>query len=65
MTFSTHTFATLGMTPGTYVWTWPSGTVTLVIVPPAAVPISSPIGLALLMMLALIGLAVLHRRQPG
>ena len=33
MTFAGATLASLGVTPGTYVWTWASGSLTLFIVP--------------------------------
>ena len=65
MTFSTATFATLGMIPGTYPWTWASGTLTLQIGPPPAVPAASTAGLALLMLAALVLLAVLVGRKTS
>ena len=63
MTFATKTFSTLGMTPGTHIWPWSAGTFTLQIGPPPAVPAASPVGLALLIFLALAGLAYSFRRQ--
>jgi hypothetical protein len=33
VTFAGATLASLGVTPGTYVWTWASGSLTLFIVP--------------------------------
>lgn len=59
------TFASLGVTPGTYVWTWGSGatadsfTLNIVLVPePSSLALLAlPLGLVLL-------LAALHRRTP-
>ena len=64
MTFSTKTFATLGIIPGTYVWTWASGSITLQI-GPVPVPAASPVGLALLMLVALVLLAAFVGRRTS
>jgi hypothetical protein len=64
-TFAGDTFASLGVTPGTYVWTWGSGATadsfTLQIGPAQTVP--EPASLTLLAVgLAGLGM-VLHRRR--
>jgi len=66
MTFNNATFASLGVTPGTYVWSWGTGTnqnFTLVI-PAARVPDSgSPLGLFFLSLVGLFGLNRLRHVQ--
>ncbi len=66
MTFNNATFASLGVTPGTYVWSWGTGTnqnFTLVI-PAAQVPDSgSPLGLFFLSLIGLFGLNRLRHVQ--
>ena len=65
MTFNNATFASLGVTPGTYVWTWGTGlenqNFTLVIggagVPDGGSTVS-------LLGFGLLGLAVLRRKLP-
>lgn len=55
LAFNGATFQSLGITPGTYVWSWANDTVTLKVVPvPAALP---------LMATALVGLGVIARRR--
>ncbi len=70
MTFNNATFASLGVTPGTYVWTWGTGlenqNFTLVIPGSAAVPDGG--STVSLLSCALLGLAALRRklsRQAG
>jgi hypothetical protein len=65
-TFAHQTIASLGLTPGTYVWTldaarFNSDTVTLIIQEPSAVP--EPSTLALFGIASLTGLAVARRRR--
>ena len=59
-TYSSQTFATLGVTPGTYEWTWGTGAnqnFTLQIGPTAGVPDSgSTVGLLFVSLIALFGL---------
>ena len=65
MTFNNATFASLGVTPGTYVWTWgtglPNQNFTLIIggvgVPDGGSTVS-------LLGFGLLGLAVLRRKLP-
>jgi len=63
-TYNNATFATLGVTPGTYVWTWGTGpdqNFTLQI-GPASVPDTGTT--FSLLSLALLGVAVLRRKLP-
>ena len=66
MTYTGQTFSTLGVTPGTYVWTWGTGAnqnFTLQI-PTAGVPDSgSTLGLFLLSLIGLFGLNRLRQSQ--
>jgi protein with PEP-CTERM/exosortase system signal len=60
-TYSGQTFAGMGITPGTYVWTWGAGAnqnFTLHVVAPAGVPDSgSTLGLLFLSLLGLVGVS--------
>ncbi|WP_170984910.1 PEP-CTERM sorting domain-containing protein [Roseomonas sp. AR75] len=64
--FGGSTFASLGVTPGTYVWTWgredQADSLTLKIIDPTAVPAPAS---AALFGAALLGLAALRRRLPA
>ncbi len=59
-TYDNQTFSSLGVTPGTYVWTWSSGSFTLDI-PGAAVPEPSSLGLLALPLGFVTLLAARHR----
>ena len=62
MTFNNATFASLGVTPGTYVWTWGTGAnqnFTLQIGPAGVPDAGSTLSL---LSFALLGVAVLRRK---
>jgi hypothetical protein len=62
MTFNNRSFATLGVTPGTYVWTWGTGAnqnFTLQIGPAGVPDVGSTLSL---LSFALLGVAVLRRK---
>ena len=63
MTFDNATFATLGVTPGTYVWSWGTGLMNqnfTLVIGPAGVPDGG--STVSLLGFALLGLAALRRK---
>ncbi len=66
-TWASQTFASLGVTPGTYVWTWGSGadadSFTLQVGPASATPEPSTLTLASLLSLGLLGYGWRRRKQ--
>ena len=68
-TYSGKTFATLGVTPGTYVWKWGTGAdqnFTLQIIGPATMPDSgSTVGLLFLSLAALLGASRFRSQQSA
>jgi VPDSG-CTERM motif len=62
MTFNSETFASLGVTPGTYVWTWGDGTNQSIMLHIGAVPDAG--STVSLLGFGLLGLAALRRKLP-